>query len=129
MLAVAYKKDREEIPVAMSFCIRKGENLYGRYWGCLAEYDSLHFEACYYKPIEWGISQGIKMYDPGAGGSHKRRRGFPATANYSMHRFYNSRMNGILNHYIDEINSATQEQIQAINDDLPLTKKEVKLEF
>lgn len=129
MLAVAYEQENQQIPVGMSFCVYKGENLYGRYWGCLEEYDSLHFEACYYKPIEWGISQGIKMYDPGAGGSHKCRRGFPATANYSMHRFYNPRMNAILNHYIGEINSATEEQIQAINDDLPFTKREVKLEI
>ena len=129
MLAVAYEKDNQQVPVGMSFCVHKGENLYGRYWGCLEEYDSLHFETCYYKPIEWAISRGIKMYDPGAGGSHKRRRGFPATANYSMHRFYNPRMNAILNHYIGEINSATQEQIQAINDDLPFTKTEVKLEI
>ena len=127
MLAVAYEKENEQIPVGMSFCIRKGENLYGRYWGSWDEYDSLHFEACYYKPIEWGIGEGIMMYDPGAGGSHKRRRGFPATANYSMHKFYNPRMNAVLNHYIGEINDATQEQIQAINDELPFTKKEVEL--
>ena len=129
MLALAYEKENQDIPVAMSFCIRKDENLYGRYWGCLEEYDSLHFETCYYKPIEWGISQGVKMYDPGAGGSHKRRRGFPATANYSMHRFYHPRMNGILQHYIDEINDGTQQQIQAINDELPFTPPEVKLEI
>lgn len=127
MLVVAHREDDDHTPVGMSFCIRKGENLYGRYWGSLAEFDSLHFEACYYKPIEWGIAEGIKMYDPGAGGSHKRRRGFPATANHSMHRFYHPRMSSILRHYIDEINQGTIEEIKAINDDLPFTKKEVSL--
>ncbi|BAQ65011.1 GNAT family N-acetyltransferase [Geminocystis sp. NIES-3709] len=129
MLVVAYRENDDHIPVGMSFCIRKAENLYGRYWGSLAEYDCLHFEACYYKPIEWGISEGIKMYDPGAGGSHKRRRGFPATPNHSMHRFYNRRMSSILKHYIDEINFGTGEEIKAINDDLPFTKKEIKLDL
>ncbi|MGI0479412.1 GNAT family N-acetyltransferase [Geminocystis sp. CENA526] len=127
MLVVAHREDNDHIPVGMSFCIRKDENLYGRYWGSLAEYDCLHFEACYYKPIEWGIAEGIKMYDPGAGGSHKRRRGFPATANHSMHRFYNPRMSSILRHYIDEINQGSIEEIKAINDDLPFTKKEINL--
>jgi hypothetical protein len=129
MLVTAYRENDDHTPVGMSFCIRKGENLYGRYWGSLAEFDCLHFETCYYKPIEWGIKEGIKMYDPGAGGSHKRRRGFPATSNYSMHRFYNSRMSNILNHYIDEINLGTEQEIKAINEDLPFTKKEFKLDI
>lgn len=126
MLAVAYSEDDEHKPVGMSFCIRKDENLYGRYWGSFQEYDCLHFEACYYKPIEWGIREGIKMFDPGAGGSHKRRRGFPATPNYSMHRFYNQKMSIILNNHIDEINFYEEQQIEAINNDLPFTKKEIQ---
>jgi hypothetical protein len=128
MLVVAHRENDEHHPVGMSFCIRKGENLYGRYWGCLEEYNSLHFETCYYKPIEWGIEQGIQMYDPGAGGSHKRRRGFPATPNFSMHRFYNQRMMNILRNYINEINLAQEQEIKAINDDLPFTKKEIMIE-
>ena len=127
VLVAAYAEDDFHKPIGMSFCIRKEENLYGRYWGCLQEYDCLHFEACYYKPIEWGISKGINMFDPGAGGSHKRRRGFPATPNYSMHRFYNQRMTKILHHYINEINFSQQQEIEAINNDLPFTKREIKL--
>jgi predicted N-acyltransferase len=129
ILVAAYSEDDGHKPVGMSFCIRKGENLYGRYWGCVQEYDCLHFEACYYQPIEWGISEGIKMFDPGAGGSHKRRRGFPATPNYSIHRFYNQRMTQILRHYISEINRSQQQEIEAINHDLPFTKREIKLDL
>ncbi|MFP3354046.1 peptidogalycan biosysnthesis protein, partial [Pseudoalteromonas sp. SIMBA_153] len=33
--------------------------LYGRYWGALGEYDSLHFELCYYQGIEFAIEQGL----------------------------------------------------------------------
>ena len=32
---------------------------YGRYWGALERIDSLHFEACYYQPIEWCIANGF----------------------------------------------------------------------
>ncbi|MEC4983829.1 MAG: GNAT family N-acetyltransferase [Oscillatoria sp. PMC 1068.18] len=129
MLVAAYNEDNSRQPVGLSFCLRKGENLYGRYWGCFEEYDCLHFEACYYKPIEWAISQGVQMFDPGAGGRHKRRRGFPATPNYSMHRFYDPRMRKILGAYIDEINGMEQEEIEAINQDLPFSKREIKLDF
>ncbi|NES72621.1 MAG: N-acetyltransferase, partial [Okeania sp. SIO2D1] len=127
-LVAAYEQeDNDANPVGMSFCIRKDNQLYGRYWGCLEEYNCLHFEACYYKPIEWAIANGVNMFDPGAGGSHKRRRGFPATPNYSMHKFYNKRMSQILNNYIDEINVTEQEEIDAINQDLPFTKREIEL--
>ncbi|MBZ8182723.1 GNAT family N-acetyltransferase [Oscillatoria salina] len=127
MLVAAYTEDNSRQPVGLSFCLRKGDNLYGRYWGCFEEYDCLHFEACYYKPIEWAISQGVQMFDPGAGGRHKKRRGFPATPNYSMHRFYDPRMKKILGAYIDEINDMEQEEIEAINQDLPFSKREINL--
>ncbi|NER32112.1 MAG: N-acetyltransferase [Symploca sp. SIO1C4] len=129
LLVAAYREDDSQTPVGMSFCITKGEQLYGRYWGCFEEYDCLHFDACYYTPIEWAIARGIKMFDPGAGGRHKRRRGFPATPNYSMHRFYNQRLTRILRQYIGEINDMEQQEIDAINQDLPFSKREIKLEI
>ncbi|MGK7878237.1 MAG: GNAT family N-acetyltransferase [Xenococcaceae cyanobacterium] len=125
LLVTAYQEYDGRKPVGMSFCVRKGDNLYGRYWGCFQEFDCLHFEACYYKPIEWAISQGIQMFDPGAGGRHKKRRGFPATPNHSMHRFYDQRMSKILRSYISEINEMEQQEIDAINQDLPFSKREI----
>ncbi len=119
VLIAAYRPGDRTQPVGMSFCIRKGQNLYGRYWGSLQEIDCLHFEACYYQPIEWAISQGIQVFDPGAGGRHKKRRGFPATANSSLHRFYHPKLSHILEHYIDEINAQEQAMIDEMNADLP----------
>ncbi len=127
VLVTATTPEDPHKPIGMSFCIRKGENLYGRYWGCLEEFDCLHFEACYYQPIEWAINQGIQMFDPGAGGRHKPRRGFPATPNYSLHRFYNQRMSQILDNYIEQINQLENEEIEAINQDLPYSKREINL--
>jgi len=107
-------------PVGMSFCITKGDRLYGRYWGSSEDVDCLHFDACYYTPIEWAIQNGIKIFDPGAGGRHKKRRGFPATANYSLHRFYHPRFGKILRDHLSEVNELEQQQIVAINQDLPM---------
>lgn len=124
ILFVAYREQDDEHPVGMSFCLRKGEQLYGRYWGCYEEYNSLHFEACYYKPIEWAIAHGIQTYDPGAGGRHKKRRGFPAVANHSLHRFYHPQMARVLNNYIGDVNRMEQDEITAINYDLPFSQQE-----
>lgn len=65
--------------------------LYGRYWGALGEYDSLHFELCYYQGIEFAIEQGLKYFDPGTQGEHKLVRGFIPTTTHSIHRIYDPR--------------------------------------
>src|SRR4028118_929131 len=122
LFVAAYDKEDDRHPIGMSFCLYKGDRLYGRYWGSLEEIDCLHFDACYYTPIEWAIDRGIQSFDPGAGGRHKKRRGFPATPNYSLHRFYNNRLAQILKSYIGQINEREQEEIDAINEDLPFTK-------
>lgn len=119
LLMAAYSEADPRQPLGMSFCLYKGENLYGRYWGSFQEIDCLHFNACYYAPIEWAIANNIKTFDPGAGGRHKKRRGFPATGNYSFHRFYNSRLQQILCPYIREVNQHEQQEIDAINAELP----------
>lgn len=119
VFVAAYHEGENTKPVGMSFCLTKGEQLYGRYWGSLQEFDCLHFNACYYKPIEWAIARGIQTFDPGAGGRHKKRRGFPATPNHSVHRLYNHRFDQILRSYTSEVNEMEQREITAINQDLP----------
>ena len=122
LFVAAYDKEDERQPMGMSFCLYKGDRMYGRYWGSLQEIDCLHFDACYYTPIEWAIDRGIQTFDPGAGGRHKKRRGFPATPNYSLHRFYNNRLAQILKSYIGQINEREQAEIDAVNEDLPFTQ-------
>jgi len=122
----AYSELDEQHPIGMSFCLTKGDRLYGRYWGSLQEIDCLHFDACYYSPIDWAIQNGIQLFDPGAGGQHKKRRGFPATANYSLHRFYNSRLSQILRSHIEQVNDLEQQEIDAINQDLPFKQESIR---
>jgi predicted N-acyltransferase len=42
--------------------------------GALERVDCLHFEACYYQPIEWCIQKGIARFEGGAQGEHKMAR-------------------------------------------------------
>lgn len=76
---------REETTVAGSLFFRGEENLFGRYWGCREEYKHLHFELCYYLPIEWSFQNGIQRIEAGAQGQHKISRGFDAAFCYSSH--------------------------------------------
>ena len=108
-------------PLAMSLCVRGGDQLWGRYWGSAVELDNLHFEVCYYAPIAWAIEQGIRLFDPGAGGSHKRRRGFVAQPRLSLHRWRDPRFAEILRQWLPGANAQMQQQIEAINAELPFT--------
>ncbi len=119
----AYNEQNQHQPMGMSFCLFKNDRMYGRYWGSFQEIDCLHFDACYYAPIAWAIANGIQTFDPGAGGRHKKRRGFPAKPNHSLHRFYNNRLRKILCSYIDEVNELEQQEIEAINAELPFSPK------
>ena len=109
-------------PIGMSFLLTKGDRLYGRYWGSKERIDGLHFETCYYSPIEWAIGHGIQYYDPGIGGAHKIRRGFRAVPNLSLHRFFDPRLHQVMAAHIEEINRLEQEQIDNLNRSLPLAR-------
>lgn len=58
---------------------------YGRYWGATQRVDCLHFEACYYQPIEWCIAHGVKRFEGGAQGEHKMARALLPVNTASAH--------------------------------------------
>jgi hypothetical protein len=76
---------REGTAVAAALYLRDSTTLYGRYWGCLQEFDFLHFETCYYQGIDYAIAKGLQRFDGGAQGEHKIQRGFEPIATYSNH--------------------------------------------
>lgn len=82
LLVVATLHGRN-IAAALSF--KDIHKLYGRYWGCLEEYQFLHFETCYYQGIEYAIEHQLKSFDSGAQGEHKIQRGFEPIITYSNH--------------------------------------------
>ncbi|UVL57721.1 GNAT family N-acetyltransferase [Pseudomonas sp. B21-035] len=71
--------------VAMAFSLVGGDSLYGRYWGCLDEFDRLHFETCFYQGMDWAIAEGLQRFDAGAQGEHKLIRGFEPVITRSWH--------------------------------------------
>jgi predicted N-acyltransferase len=58
---------------------------YGRYWGALERVDCLHFEACYYQPLEWCIANGFRSFEGGAQGEHKMARALLPVKTSSAH--------------------------------------------
>ena len=58
---------------------------YGRYWGALKRVDCLHFEACYYQPLQWCIENGFQRFEGGAQGEHKMARALMPVKTSSAH--------------------------------------------
>ena len=58
---------------------------YGRYWGALERVDCLHFEACYYQPLQWCIEHGYQRFEGGAQGEHKLARALLPVKSTSAH--------------------------------------------
>jgi hypothetical protein len=71
--------------VAGALNLLGGDTLYGRNWGCLGDFPFLHFEACYYRAIDFAIAHGLKRVEAGAQGSHKIQRGYLPVPTYSTH--------------------------------------------
>ena len=99
--------------VAGALYFRDSSSLYGRYWGCLREYDCLHFEACYYQGIEYCIAEGLEHFDPGAQGEHKIQRGFEPTTTVSNHWIALPELNEAIGNYTRE----EQRQVAAYRED------------
>ncbi len=118
LLFSASKNDSNEI-FAMSMCVKNKNNLWGRYWGSQEEISNLHFELCYYQPIEWAIKNSIHLFDPGAGGKHKRRRGFFAKSTISLHKWFDKNMENIIYPWLNEVNKQTKMEIDIENKSIP----------
>lgn len=77
--------ERAGATVAAAWFFKGGGTLYGRYWGCLEEFDHLHFETCYYQGLDYCLAHGLPHFDAGAQGEHKLLRGFQPHYTSSYH--------------------------------------------
>ena len=82
--------------VGGAFNVTRGRRLYGRYWGARVDVPFLHFVACYYEGVRYCIERGLDVFEPGAGGEHKRARGFVPTLTRSTHWLADARLRSAL---------------------------------
>jgi predicted N-acyltransferase len=77
--------DDAERPIAGALNLVGTDAIFGRNWGCLADYKFLHFELCYYMSIDWAIEHGLSRVEAGTQGEHKIQRGYLPVTTYSAH--------------------------------------------
>ncbi len=83
VLLVMAKKGARYVAGALNLI--GSDTLYGRNWGCVVDVPFLHFEACYYRAIEFAIERGLQRVEAGAQGQHKIQRGYLPCHTYSAH--------------------------------------------
>lgn len=122
--AIAFFAYRDEECVAASLNFGKGSVLYGRYWGCLESYDSLHFELCYYLPIEYCIAHRLQRFEAGAQGEHKLRRGLLPSPIHSVHWLGHPGLRDAVARYLDHEREATEFEMQELRKHGPFRRDE-----
>ncbi|WP_261841341.1 GNAT family N-acetyltransferase [Aliamphritea ceti] len=110
-------KDNDDVAAALY--LRDSTTLYGRYWGCLDEFDSLHFETCYYQGIDYCIQHGLKRFDPGAQGEHKIQRGFKPIETWSVHWLAEAGFDQAISQFLNEEEQMMREHMSVLEAQLP----------
>jgi predicted N-acyltransferase len=108
--------------VAGALMFRSDTTLYGRHWGCERDFDSLHFEACYYQGIEYCIRHGLERFEPGAQGEHKIWRGFMPVWTYSSHWIAHPGFRGAIDDFLQRENRALEEYKSTLEAGTPYKK-------
>ena len=116
VVIIGYKDDAA---IATAICFRSNDALYGRYWGAGGDYDSLHFETCYYQGIEYCIREKISLFEPGTQGEHKIARGFVPTETFSAHWINDERFATAIDNYLQQETQQIDAYMESVQSHLP----------
>jgi len=93
---------------------------YGRYWGATQRVDCLHFEACYYQPIEWCIRNKVKRFEGGAQGEHKMARALMPVNTASAHWIAHPGFAEAIERFLDREREGVADYMEALAQHSPL---------
>jgi hypothetical protein len=71
----------------------------------------LHFVVCYYAGIRHCLERGLDVFEPGAGGEHKRARGFVPTLTRSFHWLADPRMRSVIGAHVARERERVREHV------------------
>ncbi len=108
--------------VAGAFNVAGGNRLYGRYWGCFEDHRFLHFNVCLYHSIDQCIGRGTAAMEGGAGGEHKRARGFLPALTYSNHQFFDARLEKPISAFIAQEAAERERSLERWKAESPILK-------
>ena len=95
---------------------------YGRYWGALERVDCLHFEACYYQPLQWCIEHGVQRFEGGAQGEHKMARALLPVRATSAHWLAHPRFADAVARFLEREGQGVDAYLEHLQARSPLKK-------
>jgi predicted N-acyltransferase len=123
VVLVVARRDGRMVAAALNLLGR--DTLYGRLWGALEDYRFLHFEACYYRALDFAISHGLGRVEAGAQGQHKLQRGYAPVWTWSAHWIRDEGLRVAVNRFLERETRDLVAHREALWDLLPYRTPEV----
>jgi len=92
---------------------------FGRYWGAVEHVPLLHFEACYYQPLQWCITNGYARFEGGAQGEHKMARGLLPVRTASAHWLAHPQFAQAVADFLEREGAGVADYIDELNERRP----------
>ena len=108
--------------IAGALNLKSEDTLYGRNWGCLAQFKFLHFEACYYRAIDYAIENGLARVEAGAQGPHKIQRGYEPVPTYSAHWIADPALRDAVGNFLKRERDAVEGEIAYLDERTPFRR-------
>lgn len=112
-------EETDGTPVAGALNLIGRDALFGRTWGALADYEFLHFEACYYQAVEYAIQAGLARVEAGAQGEHKLQRGYLPVPVRSAHWIADPALDRAVQDFLERERRAVHNEIAALSQHSP----------
>jgi predicted N-acyltransferase len=119
LLAMALDGDE---PIAASLFFEKGDRLVGRHWGHRGAPAFVHFELCYYMPIERCLERGLLSFEAGAQGEHKIKRGLLPRATHSASWFRVPGLNEAVGRYLEQERASAAQEMDWLAEHSPFRR-------
>ena len=98
---------------------RVGGAAFGRYWGALESIPYVHFEACYYQPLQWCIANRFRRFEGGAQGEHKMARGLLPARTQSAHWIAEPEFARAIGSHLKQESGSIDEYLSELDDRSP----------
>ncbi len=98
---------------------------YGRYWGALERVDCLHFEACYYQPLQWCIENGFDRFEGGAQGEHKMARALMPVRTTSCHWLAHPAFADAIERFLDKEGKGIENYLEHLDERSPFKREAI----
>ncbi len=119
---VLFVAERAARPIATALCFEDEKTLYGRHWGALDHVPLLHFECCYYQPIEYAIERRLQTFEGGAQGEHKIFRGLLPVETHSAHWIADARVARAIGEHLARESAGIERYVNELAEHSPFKK-------